>query len=194
VTPGDELGDDRRDECRDCGCEECQDMRRADETFRRPWGPGYVGALGAVSDAVLTADALDRAVPLGERWPEPRIVDQDVVVHLWDRTAVYLSVLGPDDAARLLEHVLGLAAELHEAAVCDEELTTSTALRWAMEQAAVPAVADLDPIVWLEASVLVRALRARSGGPRSDGEGSTVRGADSDGHGPSGDGGRAGPR
>ena len=101
-------------------------------------------------------------MPLGDRWPEPRIVDQDVV-HLRDRTAVSLSVLGPDDAARLLEHVLGLAAGLHEAAVCDEELTTSTALRWAMEQAEVPAVADLDPVVWLEASVLVRALRARAG-------------------------------
>ena len=160
---GEEFGDDR-DDCRDCGCSECQDMRRADEAFRRPWGRGYVGALGAVSDAVLTADALDRAVPLGERWPEPRIVDQDAVLHLRDRTAVYLSALGPRDAARLLEHVLGLAAVLHEAAVCDEELTTSTALRWAMEQAGVPAVSDLDPVVWLESSVLVRALRGIAAG------------------------------
>ncbi len=154
--------DDDRDDCKDCGCDECQDMRRADETFRVPFGPGYVDALGAVSDAVVTAYALDRVLSLSDRWPEPRIVDQDEVFYLRDRTRVPLSGLGPEDAAELLAHVRGLAMPLHEAAVRDERLTTSTALRWAMEQGGVPSVADLDPLAWLEASSLVRALRARA--------------------------------
>lgn len=159
--------DDRRDECVDCACDECQDMRRADETFRRPYGPGYVGALGAVTDAVLTSDALDRLLPLSGRWPEPRIVEQDEVYYFRDRTPVVLADLGPAEAAALLAHVRGLAAGLHQAAARDEGLTTSTALRWAMDQAGVPPVADLDPLAWLDASALVRALKARagSGGP-----------------------------
>ena len=76
MTAGGELGDDRdddrRDECIDCRCDECQDMRRQNEEFRRPWGPGYVGALGAVSDAALTEEALDRLLSAGGRWPAYR--------------------------------------------------------------------------------------------------------------------------
>lgn len=156
---GDDRDDDRRDECVDCACDECEDSRRADEPFRRPYGPGYVGALGAVTDAVLTSDALDRLLPLSERWPEPRVVDQADIYYFRDRTPVALADLGPGEAAALLTHIRGLAAGLHEAAARDEELTTSSALAWAMDQAGVPPVAALDPLAWLESSVLVRALR-----------------------------------
>lgn len=158
--------DDDRDDCRDCSCDECQDTP-SDDAWRRPFGPGYVSALGAVADAAVTADALDRLLQLGDRWPEPRVLDQDEVFHLRDRTAVSLSGLSPGDAAGLLAHVRSLARELHATAVRDEALTTSTAMRWAMEQAGIPSVDDLDPSEWLESSVLVRALRetAEAGGP-----------------------------
>ncbi len=160
MSTGGEFDDDR-DDCRDCSCDECQDMRRADEAFRRPFGPGYVDALGAVADAVVTADALDRVLTLADRWPEPRLLDQAEVFYLRDRTTVSVAALDADGASRLLALLRGLAAELHAAAVRDEEVTTSTAMRWAAEQAGIRAVADLDPLAWLEASVLVRWLRAR---------------------------------
>lgn len=142
-----------------------EDRRRheeEDDSHSEAFGPGYVDSLMAVGDAVVTSDVLDRVVDLADRWPEPRVLQQRDVFFLRDRTPVRVSGLGREDALGLLLHVRGLATVLHEAAARDEMLTTSTAMRWAMAQAGVPRIADLDPPAWLESTELVRCLAERA--------------------------------
>ncbi len=105
----------------------------------------------ATRDAVLTRDALDAAVGLDQRWPEPRLLDQTDVFYLWDRTRMDLDGLAQRDLAWLLGYLRENAAAWHAAAVADERHTTSTALRWALEQAGVPLVESLDERDWLRA-------------------------------------------
>ena len=146
----------------DGGCDgDDEDRRRheqEDDSRAGAFGPGYIDSLMAVGDAVVGPDVLDRVLDLADRWPEPRVLDQTSVFFLRDRTPVPVDGMGSEDARRLLAHVRGLAMVLHEAAARDEEITTSTAMRWAMAQACVPSVAELDPLAWLESTALVRHL------------------------------------
>ncbi|GAC1439363.1 MAG: hypothetical protein NVSMB55_00580 [Mycobacteriales bacterium] len=123
----------------------------------------YAEALVSLNDQVLTEEALDRAVPLDGRWPEPRILRQAEVFYFPDRSWVQIPDLDGQEADVLLETLLGDASAFHAAAVRDEALTTPSGLRRALKAAGVPATADVDPVVWLDGTVLVRSLRRRAG-------------------------------
>ncbi len=135
----------------------CDDHSEEEEHFA-PYGPGYVASLVAVQYAVVTTEVLDRVLDLADRWPEPRALHQTDIFFMPDRTCVAMSDLDADGASALLGHLRALTYDLHAVAARDEQLTTSTALRWAMEQAGVPRVADLNPHTWLDGTALVRRL------------------------------------
>lgn len=129
------------------------------------FGPGYVQDLMAVQDAQVPGHALDLLAPgLCHRWPEPRVLWQDAVWWARDRVELDLDYAAADDARWLLGELHG-ALTLHGAAARDEELTTSTGLRRALDAAGIPMIGDHDPAVWLESTVLVRALRRIAAGP-----------------------------
>lgn len=123
-----------------------------------------------LDDQLVTDEALDRMIGLGARWPEPRALDQVGVFHLEDRTAVEVPFLDDRNVEDLLRLLVLLAADLHEVASCDDESTTSSALEWALDETGVLPVHALEPLVWLESTVLVRHLRQRQGAA-SDGTG-----------------------
>lgn len=126
----------------------------------RTFGPDYVDSLVAVQDAPAADTALDLLAPgLHQRWPEPRVLWQD---HVWwtrDRVELHLDAATADEARWLLGVVLGMAPALHAAAARDEDAVTSTGLRRALASAGVLMISELDPGVWIESTVLVRALR-----------------------------------
>lgn len=158
MTGGHEYDDEqaRDDEER----ERCPNYGTDDVTY----GPGYFDNLLALSDATVGDDLLGALLPLDGRWPEPRALDQDAVFFLADRTRVDVAGLDAEDAVRLLGHLRDLAPALHGRACADEALTVSSGLRRAMAHAGVALVSETDPLVWLEASVLVRALRRLGAG------------------------------
>lgn len=116
----------------------------------------------ALTDMRMPPDMLDEALPLDGRWPEPRVLWQDEVFFLPDRSRLDVRALDPGDAAELLEALVESALGWHAAAARDERLTTSSGLRRALAAVGVPLVEDLDPLVWLESTALVRTLRARA--------------------------------
>lgn len=135
--------------------------------YDAPYGPAYVDSLVASRDQLITPEALDLAVPLDGRWPEPRLLDQTDVFYLRDRTELPLDELDADDCATLLRLIRSDTALWHRAAVIHEDHTTSTALRWAYEQAGVPTAEALAPDEWLDQTRLVRWLTARAAPPES---------------------------
>lgn len=140
----------------------CDDRSEEEEHFA-PYGPGYVASLVAVQDAVVTTEVLDQVLDLANRWPEPRALHQTDVWFMPDRVCLALADLDAEAASALLGHIRALAYDLHAVAAKDEQLTTSTALRWAMEQSDVPLTADLNPHTWLDGTALVRWLTRRTG-------------------------------
>jgi len=121
------------------------------------------GAHLALEDAVVPSEALDRAVPLGGRCYDPRLLWQTEVFWLHQRTRLDLTVLTDDVAVELLAWLRRHAVLLHREAVRDEKTGTSTALRWALDVVGVLAVVDVDPWEWLEGTPLVRWLTTRTG-------------------------------
>ena len=118
--------------------------------------------LTALSDATVGEDVLGLVlVAYDGRWPEPRALWQDEAFWLPDRTRLDLAALSGDGVRALVALLVGAAAGLHAVAVRDEDLTASSGLRRAMAHAGVPTIAEVDPLVWLESTLLVRSLRAR---------------------------------
>lgn len=126
-----------------------------------PGSDQWRGAHHALEDAVVPADALDVAVPLGGRFYDPRLLWQTDVFWIHQRTRLDLTSLTEDQAVELLGWLRRHTVLLHREAVRDEDTGTSTAVRWALAQVGVPAIADLDPWEWLEATPLLRWLSAR---------------------------------
>lgn len=114
-------------------------------------------------DALLTGQALDAVVGLGQRWPEPLALHQTERFFLEDRTEIRTEHLDADLARDLLDLLTIYADPLHETACRDEQATTSSAVRWLLDGLGVPPVAAHEPEVWLESTELVRWLRARAG-------------------------------
>jgi len=157
----DEFDDDRDQHQDPEGPEAAGDRCRGDDSSL-PFGPGYLESLLALEDAPVKEGSLDLLVPdLSDRRPEPRLLSQRDVWILPHRTLVPLDDLDEDGARRLLDVIGDLAGDLHRVAARDEALTTSSGARWAMAAADVPTIAELDPRVWVESTVLVRALRDR---------------------------------
>ena len=113
-------------------------------------------------DALVTEQAMYLVVGLGQRWPEPRALHQTETFFMEDRTEIDLEHLDADLARDLLDLLTIYADPLHDAAVRDEQATTSSAVGWLMEGLGVPPVAAHDPLVWLESTELVRWLRTRA--------------------------------
>lgn len=116
-----------------------------------------------MQDARVDEEVLRLLIPLRGRWPDPRVLtEQDSRFWLCDVEVLDVAELEPQEVRWLLDWLTGdLLPVLHRRAVQDEELTTSTGLRRAMQAAGVPLVAETDPAAWLESTPLVRALRAR---------------------------------
>jgi len=123
------------------------------------------GAHLALEDALVPPEALDRAVPLGGRCYDPRLLWQTEVFWLHQRTRLDLTSLTDDVAVEILTWLRRHAVLLHREAVRDEETGTSTALRWALDVVGVSAAVDVDPWEWLEGTPLVRWLATRTGAP-----------------------------
>ena len=114
------------------------------------------------ADALLTEQAMEAVVGLGQRWPEPRALHQTETFFLDDRTEIELEHLDADLARDLLDLLVIYAGPLHETAVRDEQAITSSAVRWLLDGLGVPPVAAHDPLVWLESTEMVRWLRSRA--------------------------------
>lgn len=116
-----------------------------------------------VQDAQVNDEILHLLIPLRGRWPDPRVLtEQSDLFWLPDGEVIEIAHLDPPEVLWLLGWLTGdLLHRLHRRARQDEQLTTSTALRRAMKAAGVPLVAETDPLVWLESTRLVRALRSR---------------------------------
>lgn len=126
----------------------------------QPFGPGYMENLLAMEDSPVKPGSLDLLVPgLHDRWPEPRLLNQRELWFQQNRIPVAVDTLDAEGARRLLRVIVGLAEDLHRVAARDEALTTSSGIRWALASAGVPMVEDLDPLSWLESTLLVRHLR-----------------------------------
>lgn len=121
----------------------------------------------AAQDALVNDDVLHLLIPLRGRWPDPRVLtEQDERFWLPDGEVIEIAELDPPEVLWLLGWLTGdLLQPLNRRARQDEQLTTSTALRRAMRAAEVPLVAETDPLVWLESTRLVRALRQRASPP-----------------------------
>ena len=128
-----------------------------------PGSDAWRGAHLALGDALVPPEALDLAVALGGRCYDPRLLWQTDVFWTHQRTRLDLTTITDDEAAALLGWLRRHAVLLHREAVRDEETGTSTALRWALDMAGVPAAVDVDPWEWLEATPLVRWLATRTG-------------------------------
>ena len=129
-----------------------------------PGSDAWRGAHHALEDALLPTEDLDRAVPVGGRFYDPRLLWQTDVFWVHQRTRLDLAHLNDDGAAELLDWLRRHTVLLHREAVRDEESGTSTALRWALDEVGVTPTVDVDPWEWLEATPLVRWLAARAGG------------------------------
>lgn len=119
------------------------------------------GAHHALEDALLPPEDLDRAVPVGSRFYDPRLLWQTDGLTVHQRTRLDLAHLSDEGAVDLLDWLRRHTVLLHREAVRDEETGTSTALRWALDEVDVPATVDVDPWEWLESTPLVRWLGAR---------------------------------
>ena len=122
------------------------------------------GAHLALEDALIPLEDLDRAVPVGSRFYDPRLLWQTDVFWVHQRTRLDLAHLSNDGAVELLDWLRRHTVLLHREAVRDDENSTSTALRWALDTVGVPATEEVDPWEWLEATPLVRWLAVRAGG------------------------------
>lgn len=131
-----------------------------DDTCTCPDDPGEGQVLLRFDDALLTEQAMDVVVGLGQRWPEPRALHQTATFFLEDRTEIELRHLDADLARDLLDLLHIYAGPLHETACRDEDATMSSAVRFVLDGLGVPPVAAHDPEVWLESTELVRWLRA----------------------------------
>ena len=109
----------------------------------------------------MPPEDLDRAVPVGSRFYDPRPLWQTDVFWVHQRTRLDLTHIGDDGATELLDWLRRHTVLLHREAVRDEETGTSTALRWALDTVGVPATVELDPWEWLEGTPLVWWLTAR---------------------------------
>lgn len=114
--------------------------------------------------ADIAGYVLDRVLPLDGRWPEPRQLWQTAVFYGRDRSCLDLAAATSGDLVLLLRHLREQAETWHAAAACDEDSTTSSAVRWAMRETGVLLIPDLDPGVWLECTLLVRWLASGTGG------------------------------
>jgi hypothetical protein len=116
-----------------------------------------------VQDAKVDSDVLDDLVPLHGRWPDPRVLtEQGERFWLRDGEELVVADLDPPEVEWLLGWLTSLAPVLHDRAARDELLTTSTGVRRSLKAAGVLLVAETPPLVWLESTELVRALRARA--------------------------------
>ncbi len=151
------------DRCRDDEHEQhdCHDAHEG--AWQEVHGHGYVRNLTALHDQVLTEQALDAAVPLGGRWPDPRVLRQTDWWWMPDGERLELSRFGPADAAWLLRWLRDLAPRLHGRAAVDEDLTTPSAVLRAMEAAGVHGVEQVEPVAWVDGSPLARRLAALAG-------------------------------
>lgn len=122
----------------------------------------YLHSLRAVADADQDEQSLGCAVSVGLRWPEPQLLQQTRTLRLHQVTEFDLDGVGAAQAAVLAEALVDDALLWWEVASHDEELTTSTGLRWALRQAGVRLIGETEPLAWLEATPLMRSLRARS--------------------------------
>ena len=126
---------------------------------RAPPGVGRIGGEAGVEkgdDELRTGDGRDLGVKLDALTVTPLA---------WDGAAFWRGVpIHTFGALALVGTLRSWAAAFHAAAVRDELLTTSSAARQVLGALGVPAVADLDPLVWLEATRLVRSLRRLGAG------------------------------
>lgn len=129
-----------------------------------PGSDQWRGAHHALGDALLPSEDLDRAVPPGGRFYDPRLLWQTDVFWLHQRTRLELAHLSDDGAAELLDWLRRHTVLLHREAVRDEETGTSTALRWALDEVGVTPTVDVGPWEWQEATPLLRWLAAQAGG------------------------------
>lgn len=114
-----------------------------------------------LDDAPLSAQELDEQFDLTTRWPEPRLLYQTEVWVAQDRRRYQVEDLDGFDAEVVLRILFDHAAEWHEQAMRDEQLTLSSAMAWALLNLGVGFVHDFHPMVWLASTDLVRALQAR---------------------------------
>lgn len=123
-----------------------------------PYGDAWRGAALALEDALVEPGVLDRLVPLDVRWAEPRLLQQTETFWVHHRRQVDVRALRPDGERRLLQHLVSRAEALHAQADLDQVHTTGTALRWALREAGVPFVADVEAEPWVRSTPLGRRL------------------------------------
>ena len=126
-----------------------------------PGSDQWRGAHHALEDALLPPEDLDRAVPIGGRFYDPRLLWQTETFWVHQRTRLDLAGLSDDGAAELLDWLRRHTVLLHREAVRDDESGTSTALRCALGEVGVTPTVDVDPWEWLESTPLVRWLVTR---------------------------------
>ncbi len=134
-----------------------------------PGSDQWRGAHHAMEDAVVPPEDLDRAVPVGGRCYDPRLLWQTDVFWTHQRTRLDLASLADEGAVELLAWLRRHTVLLHREAVRDEETGTSTALRWALDVVGVPPTVDVDPWDWLEGPAAGPVARHQDGRVRVNG-------------------------
>lgn len=115
-----------------------------------------------LDDAELPLEELNARYSVLLRWPDWRVLHQDKAWIDRDRQVHALGEMTPEQVRTALLELGGHAAYLHAQAAQDESYATSTGLAWALRQLGVRPVGAHHPLVWLDATPLVRALRARA--------------------------------
>ena len=111
-------------------------------------------------DDAIQKDDDDRHPDLWKRWPEPRVFDQAQVWIEDDLATFRLDDLYPEVLRLLLAYLYGNVELWHRAAAADELARLSSATGWAYRNAGVPLIGNVDPVSWLESTVLVRRIRS----------------------------------
>lgn len=112
---------------------------------------------------LMTEEDLNRAQPIGSRWPEPRLLWQADEWLFPSGVRVRLDPEDPHLLGLVLDDVLRNAAALHAQAADDDAwLYAYRAATWWHRELGVPWIGEHASANWIEATDLVRWLRERT--------------------------------
>jgi hypothetical protein len=115
----------------------------------------------SLDDAALPYEHLQETVPITSRWPDWRVLHQDLIWLTSNGEAHPLDQMHTADLEALLTAIRSDALQWHGQASCDEWYATSSAMRWAYEELGVLMIGETHPQTWLNSTPLIREMQRR---------------------------------